>query len=373
MYYLDNAATSYPKPSSVYRAMFEAMHCGNPGRGGHRLAVRGEEILYGVREKAAVFFGASPERVNFTQNATHALNMALAGVQGEVVTSDMEHNAVRRPLDNNRLVMRRMAKVEEDDEQTLAGFRALLSPRTACCCVTAQSNVTGQRLPIAGIGRLCRRYNIPFVVDASQAAGTMDLQVDRDNISMLCTAGHKGLYGIMGSGLLILGKDVCPKPLLYGGSGGDSQAVGMPDLPPERLEAGTQNVPAVASLGAGLDFIIQCGRETVAERERRLAQGVYDGLCGMERVLLYGRPQSGTLLLNIEGMASQEVAMRLDEAGIAVRAGLHCAPDAHQKLGTAPDGGVRVSFGAFNGWRSAEKFEKEFKKIVKSVSFLRNL
>ncbi len=370
MYYLDNAATSYPKPPSVMRAAVDAVRLGNPGRGGHRWAVRGEEMVYGVREKAAAFFGVSPERVVFTQNATHALNIALAGVQGEVVTSDMEHNAVRRPLMNNRWVRRRMAKVEESDEQTVANFRALLSPFTALCCVTAQSNVTGQRLPIAEIAQLCKRYGIPFVVDASQAAGTMDLQVDRDDISMLCTAGHKGLYGIMGSGLLVLGKDVCPEPLLYGGSGGDSQAIGMPELPPERLEAGTQNLPAIASLGAGLDFIARHGREAIAERERRLAQAVYDELCDVEHINVYGRPQSGTLLLNIEGMASQEVAMRLDEAGIGVRAGLHCAPDAHQKLGTAPDGGVRISFGAFNGWDSAEKFEKELKKIAKLVSFL---
>jgi len=373
VYYLDNAATSYPKPPSVVRAAVDAMHCGNPGRGGHRLAVRGEEILYRVREKAAAFFGASPERVVFTQNATHALNVALAGVQGEVVTGDMEHNAVRRPLLNNRRVRRRMAKVEDEDEKTLADFRALLSPCTALCCVTAQSNVTGQRLPIAEIAQMCRKYNIPFVVDASQAAGTMDLQVDRDGISMLCTAGHKGLYGMMGSGLLILGEGVCPAPFLYGGSGGDSQAVGMPDLPPERLEAGTQNVPAIASLGAGLDFVTRQGREAIAERERRLAQSVYDELCEVGPIKFYGRPQSGTLLLNIEGIPSHEVAMRLDEAGIAVRAGLHCAPDAHQKLGTVPDGGVRVSFGAFNGWESAEKIEKELKKIAKSVSFLKNL
>lgn len=370
MYYLDNAATSYPKPPSVIRAAMNAVHCGNPGRGGHRLAVRGEEILYKVREKAALFFGAAPERVVFTQNATHALNIALVGVSGEVVTSDMEHNAVRRPLENNRRAWRRTAKVEEDDEQTLANFRSLLSPSTALCCVTAQSNVTGRRLPIAGIATLCRKYNIPFVVDASQAAGTMDLQVDRDGISMLCTAGHKGLYGIMGSGLLVLGKDVCPQPLLYGGSGGDSQAVGMPSLPPERLEAGTQNLPAIAALGEGLDFVIRHGRESIAERERLLAQALYRELCGVERIRLYGLPQSGTLLLNLEGIPSQEVAIRLDEAGIAVRAGLHCAPDAHQKLGTAPDGGVRVSFGAYNGWECAEKIEKELKKIAKSVSLL---
>ena len=370
MYYLDNAATSYPKPPSVMRAALDAVQVGNPGRGGHRLAVRGQEIVYGVREKAAAFFGVSPERVVFTQNATHALNIALAGAQGEVVTSDMEHNAVRRTLENNRLARRRMAVVCDDDEQTLANFRALLSPYTARCCVTAQSNVTGQRLPIAQIGQLCRRYNIPFVVDASQAAGTMDLQVDRDNISMLCTAGHKGLYGLMGSGLLVLGKGVCPQPLLYGGSGGDSQAIGMPELPPERLEAGTLNVPAIASLGAGLDFVTRHGRERIAQRERQLAWAVYDGLCGVERIRLYGRPQSGTLLLNVDGLPSQEVAARLDEAGIGVRAGLHCAPDAHQKLGTAPDGGVRVSFGAFNGWESAEKIEKELKKIAKLVSFL---
>lgn len=373
MYYLDNAATSYPKPPSVLRAASQAMQLGNPGRGGHALSVRAESAVYGVREKAAAFFGVAPERVVFTQNATHALNIALAGAWGEVVTSDLEHNAVRRPLENNRNVRRVTVSVEDSDERTLANFRAALSPRTSLCCVTAQSNVTGQRLPVVGIAALCKKYNVPLIVDASQAAGTADLQVDRDGIAMLCTAGHKGLYGLMGSGLLVLGEGVCPDPLMFGGSGGDSAAPGMPKLPPERLEAGTLNVPAIVSLGAGLDFIRSCGRERIAEREWRMAAHLRERMRGMDRVVLYGRPDGGTFLFNIEGMPAQEVAARLDEAGIAVRAGLHCAPDAHQKLGTDGQGGVRVSFGAFQGEETVEKFQKEIKKIVKSVSFSQNL
>lgn len=369
MYYLDNAATSYPKPASVLRAAAQAMALGNPGRGGHRLSALAEQAVYGVREKAAVFFGAAPERVVFTQNATHALNIALTTAVGDVVTSDLEHNAVRRPLENNCYVRRVIAKVEESDEKTLANFRAALSPHTAMCCVTAQSNVTGQRLPVSGIAALCRNHHIPLVVDASQAAGTVDLDVDRDGIAMLCAAGHKGLYGIMGSGLLILGKGVCPAPLLFGGSGGDSAAVGMPALPPERLEAGTLNVPAIVSLGAGLDFIVRYGREAIAVKEQSMARLLRERLSSVNRVILYGRPDGGTFLFNLKGMPAQEVATRLDEAGIAVRAGLHCAPDAHRKLGTDAFGGVRVSFGAFQGEETVEKFEKEIKKIVKSVSF----
>lgn len=368
MYYLDHAATSYPKPPSVLRAAERALQPGNPGRGGHRPAARAQEMVYGVREKAAGFFGASAERVVFAHNATHALNLALAGARGEVVTSDMEHNAVRRPLENNRCVRRVMAAVADTDGQTLANFRRVLSPRTTMCCVTAQSNVTGQRLPIAGIAALCRQYEIPLVVDASQAAGTVDLSVDRDGIAMLCTAGHKGLYGIMGSGLLVLGQGVCPAPLMYGGSGGDSAAVGMPDLPPERLEAGTQNVPAIAALGAGLDFVA-AHRERIDRHERCLAGWLREELAQLDRVRIYGRSDSGTFLFNIEEMPAQEVAARLDRVGIAVRAGLHCAPDAHKKLGTGEQGGVRVSFGAFQGADAVEKLKKEIKKIVKSVSF----
>lgn len=368
MYYLDHAATSDPKPPSVLRAAQQAIQPGNPGRGGHRLAVQAESLVYGVREKAAGFFGASAERVVFTQNATHALNLALAGARGEVVTSDMEHNAVRRPLENNPYVRRVAAAVGDTDEETLANFRRVLSPRTTMCCVTAQSNVTGQRLPVTGIAALCRQYGVALVVDASQAAGAMDLQVDRDGIAMLCTAGHKGLYGIMGGGLLVLGQGVCPAPLMYGGSGGNSAAVDMPDLPPERLEAGTQNVPAIAALGAGLDFVA-AHRERIDRHERNLACWLREELAQIDRVRVYGRSDGGTFLFNIEEMPAQEVAVRLDRVGIAVRAGLHCAPDAHKKLGTGEQGGVRVSFGAFNGADAVEKFKKEIKKIVKSVSF----
>ena len=372
MYYLDNAATSYPKPTSVLQAANRALLSGNPGRGGHRLAQQAENLVYEVREKAARFFGAEPERVVFTQNATHALNMALCGARGEVVTGDMEHNAVRRPLENNRNVRRVMAAVADTDAQTVENFRRVLSPRTTLCCLTAQSNVTGQRLPIVEIARLCRSQGIPIVVDASQAAGTADLSVDRDGIDMLCTAGHKGLYGIMGSGLLVLGRGVCPKPLMYGGSGGDSAAVDMPSLPPERLEAGTLNLPAIAALGAGLDFV-GAYRERIDRWERSLAAWLQDELRRIDRVRLYGRSDGGTFLFNIEEMTAQEVAARLDRVGFAVRAGLHCAPDAHQKLGTGGFGGVRVSFGAFSSADAAEKFQKEIKKIVKSVSLFKNL
>lgn len=372
MYYLDNAATSYPKPESVKRAAERALLSGNPGRGGHRLAQYAEDLVYAVREKAARLFGAQAERVVFTHNATHALNMALAGARGEVVTGDMEHNAVRRPLENNRNVHRVTASVADTDAQTVENFRRALSPRTTLCCVTAQSNVTGQRLPIVEIAKLCKRRGIPIVVDASQAAGTVDLSVDRDGIDMLCTAGHKGLYGIMGSGLLVLGRDVCPDPLIYGGSGGDSAAVDMPSLPPERLEAGTLSVPAIAALGAGLDFV-SAYRERIDRWERKLAQWLQDELRQIDRVRLYGRSDGGTFLFNIEEMSAQEVATRLDRVGFAVRAGLHCAPDAHQKLGTGEFGGVRVSFGAFSGVDAAEKFQKEIKKIVKSVSLFKNL
>ena len=372
MYYLDNAATSYPKPTSVLQAAERALMPGNPGRGGHRLAQQAENLVYAVREKAARFFGAEPERVVFTQNATHALNIALAGARGEVVTSDMEHNAVRRPLENNRNVRRVTAAVADTDAQTIENFRRALSPRTSLCCVTAQSNVTGQRLPVAEIAKLCKKQGIPLVVDASQAAGTADLSVDRDGIDMLCTAGHKGLYGIMGSGLLVLGRGVCPEPLMYGGSGGDSAAVDMPSLPPERLEAGTLNVPAIAALGAGLDFV-GAYRERIDRWERNLVGWLWGELGQTDRVRLYGRSDGGTFLFNIEEMTAQEVAMRLDRDGIAVRAGLHCAPDAHQKLGTGEFGGVRVSFGAFSGEDEAEKLKKEIKKIVKSVSLFKKL
>lgn len=365
MWYLDNAATSYPKSRAVLRAAREAevRFGGNPSRGGHRMTRALDEALFRVRETAAVLFDAAPERVVFTSGATHALNLALFGLcePGEVLVSPMEHNATRRPLCALR---ERGVRMVRAPGLSPADFESALTPQTRLLCTAAMTNTTGALLDVAALGALCRRRGLLFVVDAAQGGGLMDLKVDSFGISALCLAGHKALGGLRGCGLLILGKDVCPRPLLWGGSGIRSREEGMPPELPERLEAGTLPVAPLLALGEGLRACEAEGAAARREKERALAEEAFSGLLSLPGYELYGGPpQSGLLLLNRRGRPSEETAALLDEAGIAVRAGLHCAPDAHAFLRTPPTGAVRVSFGAGNRRKDVKKLLRTLKNF----------
>ncbi len=375
MYYLDNAASSFPKPPSVHRAYTAAIceYGANPGRSGHELALRAAGEIYNVREKVAGLFGCQPENVIFTQNATHALNTALFGTlkRGDhVLVSDLEHNAVRRPLYAlaEQGVEHTVVRIDmQNDRRTISNFESRIHCDTRMICVTAVSNVFGNKLPYTELGELCRRYGLLFVLDASQGAGVFDIDMQRDNIDILCTAGHKSLYGAQGSGVMALAGTVYPRPLMYGGSGGQSMLRDMPRETPDRYEAGTLNTPAIVSLGAGITYITCRGMDNIACIERGLAAELYGRLEEMPGVITYCAPQSGTFSFNIKGLMSEQVAARLDEQKIAVRGGLHCAPLAHKKMGTLSTGTVRVSFGAFNTRECVEKFCVAVKKIINSV------
>ena len=361
MIYLDNSATTYPKPPQVRQAVARALGelGANPGRGGYPMSQRTAQAVYRCRSLAAAFFGApGPECVVFQPSCTQALNLVLKGAlkQGDhVVVSDLEHNAVMRPLTalSVRGVTYTLAKtVPGDNDATLDAFRQAMGPRTKLVVCTQASNVFGFRLPVERIAALCHQYGAKLCVDAAQSAGLVPIHLQRDGIDYLCCAGHKGLYGPMGVGLLVL-RDPADSlaPLVEGGTGTQSRSLAQPEDSPERYESGTLNVPGIAGLEAGLLFVRRQGPQALCQKELALLARLHRQLARFPGVELYtGEPRAPYFLpvlsFNLRGMESEAVGERLGQAGIAVRCGLHCAPLAHQKLGTQ-QGTVRVSPSAF--------------------------
>lgn len=368
--YLDNAATSFPKPPEVISSMANSVrNCGNPGRGAHRLAMRAATEMYKCRCAAAELFGASPNRVVFTSGATQSLNIAInaaSKMDGAVLISDLEHNSVVRPV----IALGKEIRVFTSalyclgEERTFVILDSILTHADGACILvcTAASNVCGASMPIREIGRFCRERGILFIVDGAQAGGVFDLNVDRDFIDVLCLPSHKGLLGPMGCGLMILGEDVKLPPFLFGGSGVDSKAVGMPELPPERYEAGTLPLPIIAGLRSGIELVKKKTPARIREHEKRLAS-VFKSNLPEGRVKVFAPEHTGgTVLFNAYGVPCEELASRLDENGICTRAGLHCAPLAHSTLGSY--GAVRVSFGAFNTEADAITAAYAIKSII---------
>ena len=359
MIYLDNAATTFPKPASVIQAVNECLtrYCGNPGRGAHPLSLACAQKIYDCRAALADFFGAqAPERVIFTHNATHALNLAIKGFfhpGAHVLISELEHNAVRRPLCALRRTFNvdfeRFPVVGLSPAQILDGIRTRLRPQTAGILCTHASNICSLSLPLAEIGTFCRAHGLPFIVDAAQSAGHLPINMKQMQISALALPAHKALYGIQGAGALLLAEDMNPSPLWEGGSGSDSLTEEMPALPPERYEAGTLSTPAIVGLLAGMDFVRGLGIHTVYAQEKALFSAARERLQSIPALTLYQHDREGAVLLfNHAEHTPEELAHRLARDNICVRAGYHCAPLAHEALGTLSRGAVRISFGAFN-------------------------
>ncbi len=356
MIYLDNAATSFPKPPEVIRAVSGVMEKigGNPGRGGHRGALAGGRIMETCRESAARIAGVTaPERVIFCFNCTDALNMAIRGtlhVGDEVLVSHAEHNAVMRPLMGYHDAGKITVRILPPDPAGLLRpdtVRAAVGPRTALCVLCHASNVTGVIQPAREIAAACHDFGVPLLLDAAQTAGTEDIAaVGADMIAM---PGHKGLLGPMGTGLLCLGEGMAPRPFREGGTGSLSDSLRQPDLLPDRLESGTANLPGIAGLLQGLRFVLR-HRAAMAEYERYLAQKLRDGLRNIPGVTVYGGeaaiPRAAVVSFNVANLDSGEIADQLNRQHIAVRGGLHCAPSIHAYLGTT--GAVRASLGPFN-------------------------
>ena len=350
MIYLDSAATSLIKPACVERAVLTAMRTmASPGRGGHMPALRAAEEVYAAREAAAELFNAEDgTHVVFTANATHALNIAIASRAKRgtrVVISGYEHNSVTRPLASLGADIHAAGTRLFDTADTLTDFEAKIKEAELVVC-THVSNAFGYVLPVYGIGALCRARGVPFIVDASQSAGVLDVDFRQLGADFVAMPGHKALLGPQGTGMLLCSGDAAP--LLHGGSGSDSIEQHMPAYLPDRLEAGTHNVCSIAGLRAGMEYIKARGRENIRRHEARLLRrmrAALDGTDGLE--LFCGEAQSGVLSVRAARTDCETLAAALSARGVCVRAGLHCAPRAHMSAGTLKTGTVRFSFSPF--------------------------
>lgn len=355
--YLDSAATTLQKPMTVRRAMLQAMeHMASPGRGGHRPAMRAAETAFRCREAAAELFSlADPENVIFTLNATHALNLAIKSVvkPGDtVVVSGYEHNAVTRPLKALGCKIKIARAPLFNREAMLAAFEEQITQDVSCVVTTHVSNAFGFILPVEEIAKLCRERGVPMILDASQSAGTLPVRMDEMGCAFIGMPGHKGLYGPQGTGLLLCGDGWETKPLLEGGTGSLSANQEMPDFLPDRLEAGTHNVPGIAGLLEGIRFVKGRGEAAILRRERELLRQAATGLSALPGVTLYTarkpEAQAGVLSFTVKGVDCETVGEKLGQRDVAVRSGLHCAPYAHESAGTLKTGTVRASFSDFN-------------------------
>ncbi|HEX3025927.1 MAG TPA: aminotransferase class V-fold PLP-dependent enzyme [Clostridia bacterium] len=382
MVYLDNAATTFPKPASVNRAVYRFLtdKAANPGRSGHQLAMASSEEVYRCRKLAAEFFNApGPECVAFTMNATMAINMALKGrlTGGHVVTSNLEHNSVMRPLSRLAKLGVTFSTAQVDlasDEQTLENIEKLIGRDTVMVACTHASNVCGRSLPIKQIGRLCKSRGIEFLLDASQSAGILPIDMQNCCIDYLCMPGHKSLYGPMGTGMLITSKGETLETITEGGTGSKSVSFDQPDFMPDRMESGTVNAPGIAGLRAGMNYVRKRGIDTIFREEMKLYLMAYDLLSELDGIRLYNpRPVQGyvpVLGFNIGEMPSEQAVIDLDHLGIALRGGLHCSPAAHQAFGTLSQGMIRASFGAFNRREDVFALTDGVQKIMKRAKIL---
>lgn len=346
MTYLDNGATSFHKPEAVYRAVRCAMeNCANPGRGGHKPAMAAAKTVLRCRERAAELFRCQPEQVVMTANCTHGLNIAIETLvkpASRVVISGFEHNAVTRPLYARGAKVTVAGRKLFDWSDTLEEFENALRKGADAAVFTHVSNVFGYILPVEQMASLCRRYRVPFVIDAAQSAGMLRVDMEALGADFIAMPGHKGLLGPQGTGLLLCGRE--PVSLLQGGTGSLSAEQKMPEFLPDMAEAGTLNVPGIAGLSAGIQYVSQTGTDKIFARQHNQAQRCGEALAKQGFHVFAGEHQAGTVSF-VPQMDCEEAAQLLAEAGIAVRAGLHCAPLAHQSAGTFNTGTVRVSFG----------------------------
>ena len=372
MIYLDNAATSFPKPARTIKEALLAMkrQGGNAGRGAHRLSLAASEKIYTCREQVSHLLGVgAPERVIFTGGTTLSLNMAIKGLVprgAHVLLSELEHNATRRPV--RALSLERdvtydtFPVLSRDTDALLEDIKARLLPHTAAIICTHASNICSVSLPLAEIGALCKEKGLLFIVDAAQSAGHLPIDMQKMGIHALAAPAHKGLLGIQGCGILALAEGILPQTIVEGGSGVHSLSPTMPEEPPERYEAGTLPLPAICALSGGLFFLKDYGTENLKKHLEGLFFAARERLESVDDIEIYQREHAGSVLLfNKNGMSPVGLAAILDKAGVAVRAGLHCAPLAHRALGTPAGGAVRISFGPFNTVKELDRLLRVLK------------
>lgn len=367
MIYLDNGATSFPKPKGMIMEMEDCImnYCGNPGRSGHNMSIRTGEAVYNARKAVASLFGIEEVgRLVFTKNTTESLNLGLMGYlrKGDhVITTSMEHNSVLRPLKEleQRGVSHTIVRGSKEGYVSVGAIAKAIEENTRLIVMTAASNITGTIMPIKEVGDLAHRQGILFMVDAAQSAGSVPLDVNIEHISMLAFPGHKGLLGPLGTGGLYVAPEVEIEPLVCGGTGTESKSRVQPRDFPEGFESGTVNAPGIIGLGYSAKFIERIGIETIGFYERDLIDRFDEAMKNMDFVQTYGpsaEKKTGITLFNIEGIECEEVTARLNrEFGIAVRGGYHCAGLAHKTIGTWDSGAVRLSVGPFNTGRDIDR------------------
>lgn len=376
MYYFDNGATSFPKPESVYNKVTEVMreYGANPGRGSHTMALKAARAIYETRCSVARLFNIKdPLRVAFTANATMSLNLAINSViesGDKIVTTNIEHNSVLRPLYAFRekgIIELEIVKVYKDGKLCIEEILKTIDKDTKAVVLNHASNVTGSILPIETIGRELRLRGILFIVDASQSAGVIDIDVEKMYIDILCFAGHKSLLGPQGTGGIYVREGVVLKRFIEGGSGSNSKSKRHPDKMPEIYEFGTSNTPAIAGLGAGIDFLLEKGVGNIRDHELKLANFFYKEVKKIPGVIVYGEEERVPVVsINVEGVDPSDLSSELDEEyGIATRPGMHCAPLVHEAMGTGDRGAVRFSFGYFNNIEEVNYAIKALKELVK--------
>ena len=364
MIYFDSAATTFQKPRAVADAMLAALATmSSPGRGGYPAAMAAADAAFDCRtELVELYHAESPEQVVFTMNATHGLNIAIKSLVppgGRAVISGYEHNAVTRPLAALGAQVSVAAAPLFRPEAVTAAFDRLIVPGTDAVICSHVSNVFGFVQPVEAVAAICRQRGVPFIIDASQSAGMLTLDMAALGAAFIAMPGHKGLYGPQGTGVLLCGKDVPVRTLLEGGTGSLSMQQEMPDFLPDRLEAGTHNMPGIAGLLAGVRFVRQLGPENICREERLLAHQAAEGLRRVPGLTVHALPdlaaQAGVLSIVPEQMDAEALGAALAERGIAVRAGLHCAPLAHRTAGTLNTGTVRLSF---SHWNTREEVDR---------------
>ncbi len=373
MIYLDSAATSMQKPKSVQRAVSYAMsQMASPGRGGHRPAALAAKTVYECREQLAEFFNVpDPSNVALTFNATHSLNIAINSLvtrSTRVLISGYEHNAVTRPLRQLAADVKVVDTPLFDAEAMVKAFECSVERADVVVC-THVSNVFGYILPIEEISKICRENGVPLIIDASQSAGVLDIDMYALGATFVAMPGHKGLFGPQGTGVLLT-KGVA-RPLLVGGTGSDSLSQGMPEILPDMLEAGTHNVPGAAGLCAGLRYVREFGVRKIEKRERELIGLLADKLEKIEGLTLYrsvdNMSQSGVLSVSHESIDCEELGEALGAKGVCVRAGLHCSPLAHKTAGTLSSGTLRLSASPFNTPDEMIRAASVFRNCVQSL------
>lgn len=346
MTYLDNGATSFHKPASVSAAMRCALeNCANPGRGGYTAAMAAAKTVLRCRQRAGELFACSPEQVVFTCNCTHGLNIAIESLVkpgARVVITGFEHNAVTRPLYARKASITVAGRKLFDWQDTLEAFERALKNGVDAAVFTHVSNVFGYVMPVDEMAALCRQYKVPFAIDAAQSAGILPVDMEKLGADFIAMPGHKGLLGPQGTGILLCGRE--PVPLLQGGTGSLSAQQSMPDFLPDMAEAGTLNVPGIAGLSAGIAYVQQEGTERIFQRSHQQMKKCAKILIDLGLRTFSGDHQATTVSF-VPPMDCEEMAQLLAERGIAVRAGLHCAPLAHESAGTLDTGTVRISYG----------------------------